>query len=187
MYFPRYFENRFYFDEEASVYLYTYQDWANTFSYRVVYIGILYYIVYYLIPMTFLVFATYKLVTTLNETRKKKEVMTKTKRNEKDLTLSLIVVVIIFMVFQIANPIRRLLVGVLDTSQLVCGTFYYYFFSISLFSVYMNSSINFVIYCICGHRFRMRFLNMLKCYSQIGTIKTSVVANGGSKVTKDTK
>ncbi len=166
---------------------YTYRDWASSFSHRVVYGGIFYYIVYYLIPMTFLVFATYKLVTTLNEARKKKEAMTKTKRNEKDLTLSLVVVVIVFMVFQMANPIRRVLIEVLEPSQLGCGSFYYYFISVSIFSIYMNSSINFVIYCICGRRFRMRFLAMLKCYSQIGTIETSVAKNSGSNDPKDTE
>ena len=189
---PRYFEYRIYFDNQASAYMFIYKHWASGFGYRVVYGGIFYYIVYFLIPMTFLIFATYKLVTTLNKVRNKKETMTMTKRNETDLTLSLVVVVIVFMVFQMANPIRRLLVEILHPSQLGCGTFYNFFISISLFCIYVNSSVNFLIYCVCARRFRMRLVAMLKCYSKIGMVGTSThdgtsPLHGGSHGIADTK
>lgn len=85
-----------------------------------------------------------------------------TKVVKMDLTISLIVVVIVFIVCQSFRPVRYILIWVFKPYSLAiaCGGPLQYW-NISGLSIIINSSCNFVIYVLCARRFRQRVLTIL--------------------------
>ena len=127
----------------------------STFNY--VYKIFLYYAFYYVIPLGLLIYFTIRLCISLRHVQKRREEMTSKSRARLDLTFSLVIVVLIFIVCQLTNPIRRLLAIVYPlSSQNGCGTVYFYYTPISSLFVTFSSGINFFIFCLCGRRFRSR-------------------------------
>ena len=74
--------------------------------------------------------------------------------NKEDVTFALVVVVIVFMICQLPNPLRRVVELFLDPVDMLCGTPYFYFAPLTGLGVFINASVNFVIFCICGKGFR---------------------------------
>ena len=126
----------------------------------------LYYIVIYLVPFSALIYMSIKLIAALNETRKKKAQMTfsKAKRDEHDLTFTLVVTITVFMLCQIVNPIRRGMALGLPSSSQACGTAYSFISYTSSLGIMLNSAGNFAIYCLCGKRFRKDLLNVISSF-----------------------
>ena len=74
---------------------------------------------------------------------------------DNDLTKTLIIVIIVFMICEILNPVRRFLRAVLpDDSNLTCDTFYFYFNTIYAPTIVIQSSIHFFIFSAFNRRFR---------------------------------
>ncbi len=143
----------------------------------------LYYLLSFLIPFVALTVMTYRLIKALALAKARREEMTRMKREENDITKTLIAVVIIFMVCQISNPVRRVLAAVYDTkAKQGCGSPYFYYVEFSNLLTQFNASTNFVIYCIFGKRFRKTLVARLGCTNKVGPMDGS----GASKVTKMT-
>ena len=163
---------------------------SDKFWYGTVYESIIYVIIIYLVPFPLLTFMTVRLIISLGKIREKRDQMTRSKREEKDLTKTFVTVVIVFMVCQLPNPIRRLLVAVIPGDKLLCDSFYPYYRSLASLLIVFNSSINFVIYCFCGERFRKTFFkraNKLFRGGQVGVEDTteSVTHTGGTSVNEN--
>ena len=157
---PRYLESKLIYDasglakSEKRVFA---QD--NNFEY--IYKVFLYYMFIYVIPLGFLVYYTARLCISLRRLQKKREEMTSKSRDKADLTFSLVIVVFVFIICQLMNPIRRFLVTVYPlAAQRGCGTVYFYFVPLSSLCVTFSSGINFFIFCVCGRRFRSRLRNL---------------------------
>ena len=106
-YWPiRPFQRSVYYNEAKERYEANWTDLGASFSYRVGYMVIAYYLLGYVIPLSILVFTTYKLVRSLKELRDRKVEMTSGKGGGKDeVTLSLVTVVIVFTTCQLTNPV----------------------------------------------------------------------------------
>ena len=106
--------------------------------------------------------------------------MTSRSRAEDDVTTSLVVVVLVFLVCQLMNPIRRLMAEILPASQRGCPSDYLFFSNVSSTFVILNSSVNFEIYTVCGRRFRQRLLRLLlRKGGQVGpTTMTNTMGQG---------
>ncbi len=85
----------------------------------------------------------------------------KTTKQETDVTMTLLVVVFVFVVCQLGNAVSRLL-GVTNTFPVPCSNFYHYWFPIGDFLLVVNSSVNFIIYCLFGREFRRQVKVLLK-------------------------
>ena len=96
-------------------------------------------------------------------------------KQQHDITVSVIVVVLIFIVCQIANPVREIL-EVFRGFSPKCGTFQYAVkIAVPLLTV-LNSSVNFYVFCLCARGFRRKALTKLRCRVKVGP--TSQVMTG---------
>ena len=82
-------------------------------------------------------------------------------RSEEDITLMLIVVVIVFVVTQTPAAVTQTLVSTLDLRRLVCPSPFFFYERVSDLLVVTNSSVNFIIYCLCSRRFRAALVNLI--------------------------
>ncbi|KAK2148523.1 hypothetical protein LSH36_492g03036 [Paralvinella palmiformis] len=65
---------------------------------------------------------TVRLYSSLRQWNKKREDMTAKARDNHDLTFSIVIVVVVFVICQLANPIRRLLDAIYPNTENVCGS-----------------------------------------------------------------
>jgi len=79
--------------------------------------------------------------------------VTKKARAENDMTMTLVVVVLMFMTCQLPNPVRRILQAVLPASSLLCGSVYFYFTYLTSPILALDASSHFFIYSVCNKRF----------------------------------
>lgn len=131
--------------------------------YQLVYAVIIYYFVAFFVPFVLLIFMTYKLIRSLrNFYRNRDHVTTGASRDEAAVTRTLVVIVIMFMISQLLNPMRRFLAAVLPASDTQCGSFYYYFNILSTLGISFESSIHFTLYCLFDKRFRRQVKHWMR-------------------------
>lgn len=144
---------------------------GNDYYYKLVYAVIIYYFVAFFVPFVLLIFMTYKLIGSLrNFYRNRDHVTTGTSRDEAAVTRALVVIVIMFMVTQVLNPIRRFLAAVLPERDTNCGSFYYYFNILSTLGVSFESSIHFTLYCLFDKRFRRQLKHWMRPAASNSTV-----------------
>ena len=93
---------------------------------------------------------------------------TSQKSNQKDpkkdakrdcsVTVSLVVVDVVFLICQSFHPIQKVAEHFLPKERTVCGTPFFYYNSMLYLGLFFNSSINFVIFCLCTQGFRKKVL-----------------------------
>ena len=95
-------------------------------------------------------------------------------KKEKSITFSLVIVDIVALCCQIFLPLRRLMEFLLPLEEKVCGKPYFYFDSLTVTGLFINSSINFIIYCLCSQGFKKKMYERLKT-------RTNAVHSSSSK------
>ena len=167
-YLPRCFEYGVKYDIIEDIYVRKKRNWASGDTYNLIYKVILYYVFIYIIPLSLLIFCTCKLIISLKDSKKRKEKMTSLRNRtgnrdqNVDFTKSLIVVVIIFIICQLFNPVRRFLHDyLLKDYETKCPYFYHYFELISNNMLMLNSAVNFLCYFLSAPGFKRKFL--VKC------------------------
>jgi len=124
--------------------------WTYSPLYNHIYAITLCYFLNYLVPLSMLVYIIVKLSISLRELNKKCQEMSKKVKQRNDLTFSLVIVVLVFILCQLSNPLRRLLYVIYGPYHIGCGTVYFYFGSVSVMLVNFNSACNFFIFCLCS-------------------------------------
>ena len=169
-YLPRCFEYGVKYDSVNDKYIREKRQWASGETYNLTYKVIIYYVFIYVIPLSLLIYCTSQLIKSLKNTKKKKENMTANKQKsdnkEKDMdfTKCLIIVVIIFIICQLLNPVRRFLYDYfLERYQTKCPYFYHYFFLLSGNVLMLNSAVNFLCYFLSARGFKRKLYD--KCSS----------------------
>ena len=125
------------------------------------------------VPIVLVTFFTVALIQQLRKTRMKVKVgtsntATSQKSNQKDpkkdakknhsVTMSLVVVDIVFLICQSFHPIVKIADYFLPEGRTVCGTPFFYYNSMLWWGLFVNSSVNFVIFCLCTQGFRKKVL-----------------------------
>lgn len=82
-------------------------------------------------------------------------------RSEEDITFMLIVVVMVFVVTQTPAAVTQMMESWLDEESLGCPAAYFFYVRISDLLVVANSSLNFVVYCLCSRRFRQILIDVV--------------------------
>ena len=72
--------------------------------------------------------------------------------NTEDVTKSLIAIVVMSLICRPWEPIRRLMEAMLG-SQPGCGHYYFYYEEFPALTTVINSSVNFILYCLFTKRF----------------------------------
>ncbi|KAK2138891.1 hypothetical protein LSH36_2258g00001 [Paralvinella palmiformis] len=97
-------------------------SWASSSIYKYINDIILYYLLNYVVPLSMLVYFTVKLSISLRKMNKKRQEMSKKVKERSDLTFSLVIVVVVFILCQLSNPLRRLLYVIYGPYHIGCGT-----------------------------------------------------------------
>jgi hypothetical protein len=158
-------------------------------AYRLVYESVLYSIVVYLGPLLLIIFFNTALVLELINTRAKRRQSSagigfgggshsgnhagggggcavsnacddRAERN--NITLVMCVIIVVFLATQTPAYINQVLGYFLPDTEYQCGRPYFYYYHVSNLIVSANSSLNFVVYCVCRRNFRDRLRN-LRC------------------------
>ena len=162
--FPRWFEQHALYDfPRPGMTLLVKKDLAENRVYQILYQIILYYTTVYIAPIFSLLYMTHSLIRALRESHQKRlQMTTGVKLKKDDLTFSLIVVVIVFIICQFFVPVRRILVVLYpEPSARRCGGVLFYYQTVSATFVLINSAVNFIIYVLFAKRLRKRFKSML--------------------------
>ena len=107
-------------------------------------------------------YTTCHLVRILRESRKKRKRMTT--KSREDITLSLVIVVITYIICQLPNPCRAFFY--VTNQNLECGSVYYIYVPWSFNAAMLNSAINFIILVLCRKRLRLKFKATI-CFRRI--------------------
>ncbi|KAK2172070.1 hypothetical protein NP493_995g00095 [Ridgeia piscesae] len=130
--------------------------------YQIVYSNILYYPVMYVVPLLLLAFLNYKLVNVVRIIRQRKRLLTSCQRQGSDhITGCVIMIVFVFICCQTPALVNQIFWAVTTPEERGCGRFHYYYTRISDVLVVLNSSGNFLIYCLFGKTFRKIFLDTI--------------------------
>ncbi|ELU14305.1 hypothetical protein CAPTEDRAFT_25162, partial [Capitella teleta] len=148
---PRFFELKVIDNDEAKT------KWNRTSlgvnqTYKKVYTDGLYYLFSFVLPLLILAFVNTRVIIAYQATQKRRRRMSSRRSdNENNITLVMIMVVVIFMLCQAPARIVQCAWGYRYAH---CLQFQYYLIHISNTLEVLNSSVNFLIYCIFHKRFR---------------------------------
>ncbi len=130
--------------------------------YQIIYSNILYWPVMYIVPLISLTYLNYKLIKALNRLRIRKESLTGHRQQRDDhITVVIIMIVFVFILCQTPALINQIFWATIDNDDRQCGHFHLYYTQISDALVVLNSSTNFIIYCLFGKTFRRVFIETL--------------------------
>ncbi len=119
-YSPRFWQRQVYFDATKGIYNARYTDFGTSYGFHMVYMIMIYYVVIYIIPLSLLVFTTYKLIKSLKKVKDRKKAMTSSSQSSSakdEITFSLIIVVAVFGISQLANPVSFSLLFLVTTER----------------------------------------------------------------------
>ena len=123
-----------------------------------------YYTVMYFVPLAFLIYFTACLIKTVKKAKKRRSEMTGKESSANDTTWTLIVIVLVFLICQIWEPIRKILESFWPNPQdRECGSVYFYYTELPSLASVVNSSVNFIIYCLLGRKFRESLMKTFGC------------------------
>ena len=121
-----------------------------------------YYLIMYIIPWILLAVMTVFLVRAVRQAKKFRSQMgTNQSDNTEDITKSLIAIVVMSLICRPWEPIRRLMEAVLGR-QPGCGHYYFYYEEFPALTTVINSSVNFILYCLFTKRFPQTLKEMLR-------------------------
>ena len=129
--------------------------------YNIAYANVLYCIFVFLGPLILLVVLNVCLIRELVAARQrflKRQIPIAGEDEENNITLVMVIIMAIFVVTQ-APAFINTLIGTINPEAYVCGEAYFYYFHISNLLVCLNSSTNFVVYCLFRQQFRERIRN----------------------------
>ena len=155
---PTFFDNEIRKLKNSSnetIYVPAYGELNLNYYYQLIYKTTLYYTIMYVIPWILLAIMTILLVKTIRKARKfRKQVGNQGNNhdNTDDITVSLIAVVVTSLVCRPWEPVRRLIVTILKNEP-GCGHYYFYFEEFPAMTAALNSSANFILYCLFCKRF----------------------------------
>jgi hypothetical protein len=154
--------------------------------YQILYSNVLYFPVMYVIPLLSLMYLNSKLIKFVNKLKTRKAELTGHRCPEDHITLCIIVIVFTFVICQTPALINQILWAVTDHTDRECGKFHFYYTKISDVLVVINSSINFIIYCLFGKSFRTIFVRALCWNSRASRRNGRSVATGNQIAAQDT-
>ncbi len=165
---PFFLKFEVFFVKFENMYYYRRAEWSETKMYDIFYDVVAYYTVLIILPVGILMFCTFKLIRALHESRRLRDSMAMqdvaSKKSTEDVTLSLIVVVIIYVLCQILSPSRHIFcLFDMDShmDSLACGSVYFVFNSIAIHLILVNCAANFFVLFFLSQRFRLKLRNKI--------------------------
>lgn len=136
-------------------------DLLSSNVYNILYLNAMYSVFVFLVPLCFLLILNVCIIRELFAARQrflKRQIPIAGEEEENNITLVMIIIMAIFFFTQTPAFVNAL-VFTLNANAYVCGEAYFYFYHISNLLVCLNSSTNFVVYCLFRKQFRERIVN----------------------------
>ena len=137
------------------IYVAVHRAQVHNYWYQVVYKTTLYYVIMYIVPWFVLAVMTVYLVKAVKQAQLFRSQMGNNMNqqdNTEDITTSLIAVVVTSLVCRPWEPVRRIFVAI-NKGTRGCGHYYFYFEEFPSLTAAVNSSANFILYCLFLKRF----------------------------------
>ena len=138
--------------------------------YRIVYANVLYFVVVHGGPLLALGFFNVRLMQALRRRHRRRLEMTAAAagehgvtRAQRDVTMTLVGVICVFILCQTPTLVDHVLWTVVDSEERQCGGWHYFYTAVGDALAVLNSSVNFVVYVLTSHRFRRDLLVALRC------------------------
>ena len=123
--------------------------------YNILYENVSYCLFVFLIPLIVLVVLNVHLVRELKSAQKSREALTsRTSTEENNITLVMIVIILVFIVCQTPSALNQILYYIVDDKLKETCSHYMKYYHICNLLIIMNSSMNFVIYCVFRRQFQ---------------------------------
>ena len=138
-----------------TIYVSVHRKQAHNYWYQLLYKTTIYYITMYIVPWFVLAIMTVYLVKAVKQAQLFRSQMGNNMNqqdNTEDITTSLIAVVVTILVCRPWEPVRRILVAI-NRGPRGCGHYYFYFEEFPSLTAAVNSSANFILYCLFLKRF----------------------------------
>ena len=139
----------------TTMYVAVHRSQVHNYWYQLIYKTTLYYVIMYIIPWLVLAVMTVFLVKAVKQAQHFRSQMGNTMNqqdNTEDITTSLIAVVVTSLVCRPWEPVRRVFVAI-NRGTRGCGHYYFYFEEFPSLTAAVNSSANFILYCLFLKRF----------------------------------
>ena len=139
--------------------------------YQIVYSNLLYYPVMYLMPLASLAYLNVKLIRSLNSIKQRthrpqshdqsamNSARERRQRKDDNITQCVVAIVCVFILCQTPALFNQIFWALIEPDGRNCGQFHFYYTKLSDVLVVLNSSCNFVVYCLFGRTFRRIFLS----------------------------
>ena len=189
---PTFFNNKishYKTQDDLTVYFPMYREFNVNHWYKLIYKTTLYYIINYLIPWMILAIVTVFLIRAVKKAQKFRSQMGANNPGHHDstddITKSLIAIVVTSLVCRPWEPIRRVIEAIVGRKP-GCGHYYYYYEELPSLTASVNSSANFIIYCLFSKRFPDTLKEMFKLKNAQRYVERTVSTAFSDTVT-DTK
>ena len=154
--FPSFFNRKvvkFVAYDNKTYFIPVHSDHSYNYWFELLYKTTSYYLFMYIIPWVLLAVMTVFLVRAVRQAgRFRSQMATNQADNTEDVTKSLIAIVVMSLICRPWEPIRRLMEAMLGR-QPGCGHYYFYYEEFPALTTVINSSVNFVLYCLFTKRF----------------------------------
>ena len=132
--------------------------------YNILYENVSYCLFVFLFPLLILIFFNVHLVKDLKKAQQCRKALTsRSTMEENNITLVMIVIILVFIVCQTPASINQILFYVVDDSaQKTCSSYAKYY-HVSNLLIIMNSSANFLIYCVFRRQFQQELCALISC------------------------
>ncbi|ELU00015.1 hypothetical protein CAPTEDRAFT_206559 [Capitella teleta] len=155
----------------ANGYFYAHSNYiVHNAYFQMIYSVILTYLVSYIIPVVSLLYMSVAILKSLKSHSNTVAPSANSQHARKDLTKSSIAIVIIYVICQSFQPIRRILMWVYDPYMMAmsCGGDLFMFALVPHFAIMFNSSANFGIYILFARGFRRKLIAILIRRNAVG-------------------
>lgn len=115
----------------------------------------------FLLPFVVILLLNAALLRAINRSRNQRQQMSTTATREHNLTVMLVAVIVVFLVCQFPTIVDNILVAIVGEERHDGVVQYQLLYILSTTLVTINSSLNFVLYCLFGKKFRMVLCHIL--------------------------
>ncbi|XP_076470676.1 FMRFamide receptor-like [Babylonia areolata] len=136
-------------------------DFAKNDVFRHVYIIYFQLIFMFLLPFLVISVLNAALLKAINRSRQQRQQMSTSATREHNLTVMLVAVIVVFLVCQFPTIVDNILVAIVREEKHGKVLQYQLLYTVCTFLVTINSSLNFVLYCLFGKKFRMVLCHVL--------------------------
>lgn len=158
---PDFLANELVYDDVIQRYDFEVRKFATNLAYTIYDVPI-YYTLMYIIPSTLIVTMTIIQVVKLREISKKREELSKSSKEQNDITISLIFMVVFFLVLHLGEPIRLIVFEIEGVKNATfCHGMSFHASVLKMLFAALNSSINFFIYFVGAKKFRRQLKRRL--------------------------